>query len=105
MPTFADTLDEIGEYQQPWSSVIIVPIQPKTFKIDTLGLTVSQDSLTLVTRASSFPFPGFDYIKYYLIFRFQRSRPLTVVRNPDKADPYLWRTRNFGGDHVPDDRI
>lgn len=105
MPTFADTLDEAGEYQQPWSNAIVLPLQPKTFKIDTLGFTVSQDSLTLITLASSFPFPGFDYIQYYLIFRFQRSGPIAVVRYPDEAVPYPSRKRNFGGDHVPDDRI
>ncbi len=105
IPTFADTLVETGEYEQPWSNVLILPLQPKTFKIDTLGFTVAHDSLTLVTLASSFPFPGIDDIQYYLIFRFQRSKLLGAVHYLEDAVSDPWRKSNFGGDHVPEKKL
>ncbi|MDZ7332621.1 MAG: hypothetical protein ONB13_01425 [candidate division KSB1 bacterium] len=68
MPAFADTLSESGAYQQPWEEAIVVPLHPKTFKIDTLGFTASSDTLMLVTLPA--PFPGFGFVKYYLVFHF-----------------------------------
>ncbi len=66
MPAFADTLNESGSFQQPWEEAIVVPLHPKTFKIDTLGYTASSDTLMLVTLPA--PFPGFSFVKYYLVF-------------------------------------
>ncbi len=68
MAPFADTLNEAGTYLQPWDEAIVVPLHPKTFKIDTLGFTASADSLMLVTLPG--PFPGFSFVKYYLVFHF-----------------------------------
>ncbi len=68
MSPFADTLRESGVYQQPWKEVIILPLHPTIFKIDTVGYTASQDSLTMVTLATAFP--GFNFVKYYLVFHF-----------------------------------
>lgn len=66
MQPFADTLNESGSFQQPWEEAIVVPLHPKTFKIDTLGYTASSDTLMLVTLPA--PFPGFGFVKYYLVF-------------------------------------
>ncbi len=68
LPPFADTLNESGSYQQPWEQAIVVPLHPKTFKIDTLGYTASSDSLMMVTLPA--PFPGFSFVEYYLVFHF-----------------------------------
>lgn len=68
MTPFADTLNEAGFYQQPWEEAIVVPLHPKTFKIDTLGYTASSDTLMLITLPA--PFPGFSFVKYYLVFHF-----------------------------------
>lgn len=65
---FADTLNESGVYQQPWDEAIVLPLHPKTFKIDTVGYTASQDSLMMITLSGAFPYPGFDFVKYYLVF-------------------------------------
>ena len=68
MPPSADTLNESGVYQQPWEEAIVMPLHPTTFKIDTLGYTASTDSLMMVTLSA--PFPGFNFVKYYLVFHF-----------------------------------
>lgn len=70
MSPFADTLNESGVYQQPWDEAIVLPLHPKTFKIDTVGYTAGQDSLMMITLSGGFPYPGFDFVKYYLVFHF-----------------------------------
>ena len=70
MSPFADTLNESGVYQQPWDEAIVLPLHPTTFKIDTVGYTASTDSLMMVTLSGAFPYPGFNFVKYYLIFHF-----------------------------------
>ena len=95
--TFTDTLDDSGIYEQYWSNVIVMPLHPKTLKIDTLGFTVNQDSLTLVTLPGKFSFPGFGTVEYYLIFRFQRINPLAITFNQNNAIRAYLRRSNFGG--------
>ena len=71
MPPFVEVLDTTAVYEQPWSNAIIMPLETQIFKIDTVGYSVNQDSLTLVTLPTGFPM--FSTMEYYLIFRLIKS--------------------------------
>jgi len=79
IPPFTDSLKESGTYEQNWSNMIVLPLQRGLFKVDTLGYTANNDTLFMVTLPTTFPFPGFDYIQYYLIFHFERAPEQTVA--------------------------
>ena len=68
---FIEFIDTTISYEQPWANVVVAPINTTFLKIDTLGYSASGDSLTLVTKPVEFP--GFEFVKYYLLFRFIRD--------------------------------
>ncbi len=68
---FIEFIDTTLTYEQPWANVIVAPVKTTFLKIDTLGYSVTMDSLTVVTKPT--PFPGFDFVEYYLLFRFVKK--------------------------------
>lgn len=72
LPSFEDTFNDSGVYQQPQENVLILPLENHTFQLDTLGYTVAVDSLTLVNLPHAFDYAGME-IEYYMIFHLVRS--------------------------------
>lgn len=98
-----DTLMEVGRYERPAPGVLILHYPVKTFHLDTLGFTAGDDSLMLVTKTATFPYPGFETIQYYIVMHLRRSSgaPAPAVLNTAPFGELLWRghpepPRRFG---------
>lgn len=71
-----DTLDAEGMYRTIQDRVIIFDFGETTFELDTLGVTATYNSLSLISLPNSFYF--FPQIKFYLVFHLERE---TLRRN------------------------
>jgi len=82
---FGDTLAVTGRYERPAPHVLILHYPVKTFPLDTLGFSASGDTLMLVTKPATFPYPGFENIQYFMVLHMRRSKgtPAAVLRKTE----------------------
>jgi len=66
-----DTLRARGMYETIQDRVIIFDFGQTTFKLDTLGVTTTRDSLSLISLSNSFPL--FPEINFYFVFHLVRA--------------------------------
>jgi len=75
-----DTLSGSGTFENfPESGTMVLHgLHTRSFRLDTLGYTVTfradgSRELQLVSLPNTFPYPGFEWIEFYFVFRLEES--------------------------------
>ncbi|MDZ7373115.1 MAG: hypothetical protein ONB23_04010 [candidate division KSB1 bacterium] len=89
LPPVPDTLKGEGTYLnfESNSMLVLKGLVTRSFRLDTLGYTVrfrpdGTRVLELVSLPNTFPYPGFEWIEFYFVFRLEESRsPVFALRS------------------------
>jgi len=72
MPAIKDSIKATGPYQILEQKALVFDLPRSTFQLDTLGFSVQDSTLTLISLPNTFPYPGFSHVKFYFLFRLRR---------------------------------